>query len=99
MRAEGNNIPGRILPFFNLPAMEPVLLPTRDPEDEAAPRWLHRRRHRGKRRKAGLISRRSFLRRAFQALAGLGLAGGAYGLGEAKWCRLHAQDEIGRAHV
>lgn len=75
--------------------MDPVLLPTRDPEEEDAPRWLHRRRRREKQRRghgAVPISRRRFLGRGLRALAGLGFAGGAYGLGEAKWCRLHEQE-------
>lgn len=38
------------------------------------------------------MSRRRFLRRFTRTLAGIILAGSAYGLGEAKWCRLHAQD-------
>ena len=38
------------------------------------------------------MSRRRFLPHLGRALAGFGLAGSAYGLGEAKWCRVHAQD-------
>ena len=70
--------------------METVLLPTRDPDEEDAPRWLQRRRRRP-RPKQTLVSRRRFLGRFGRALAGLGLAGSAYGVGEAKWCRVNAQ--------
>ena len=38
------------------------------------------------------MSRRRFLGRMFRTLLGVGFAGSAYGLGEAKWCRVNAQD-------
>ncbi len=72
--------------------METVLLPTRDPEDANAPRWLHRRRRRDGGDSRRRMSRRHFLQRAARALAGVSLAGGAYGFGEAKWCRVHVED-------
>ena len=71
--------------------METVLLPSRDPREGDGPRWLQRRRRR-RNRGGAPISRRRFLRQAVRALAGLGVAGGAFGLGAAKWCRVNAQD-------